>query len=363
MKRWAKWYSNPDYRDPVASYTFFQKLRGIKNDDACLPVPYRAQLGQRMLFHGCNALLLSSPDMTRLFYPGLLALTLAIGLVPAPAAAQEAPAAPAKGGNLQPPVPLQLPADVLVYEIPSQQARPLTLPSRNVLVVQESPLWLRIKRTDGPVKYYYVARSAIQLRADETVAQFVARGGEALPSAAVANRQAALAAAEQAKIQEEKAHQDGLPRDSTTGRITFTEVVTVPGTSQADLYTRAHEWLAKRTNGTRPVLELQERENGKLIGKFALAVKPGVAVSETADLLRATLSLFCKEGRYKYLVTDFHYEKTIVGRRLDARLEETSPEGVTANNWQDVRLRTTVEMQRLVTDLKAAMSKKADSDF
>lgn len=264
-------------------------------------------------------------------------------------------------------VPLELPADVLLYALPSEQSKPTVPKNRKMVVVQESAQWLRVQTADDASKQYYLPRTSLQIRPDETVAQFVARGGEALPSGAVAARAAAeaarVAAAEAAVAAADKAHNLAFPRDSATGRIAFAGVVEVPGVSQAALYGRAHEWLAKRSNATHPVVELQDRDAGKLIGKVALAIKPGTAVSDHTDLLRATISLFSKDGRYKYIFTDFNFERPTVGVRLGAPLEDAEPKGISASTWQEVRQRASTEAQRLVTELKAAMSKKADSDF
>ena len=112
------------------------------------------------------------------------ALVLLVGLSRLPALAQAPDPTAATTPKLA--VPLELPADVLLYEIPSQQARPHALSNRRVTVVQESAQWLRVQPADEATKSYYVARGSLQIRPDETVAQFVARGGAALPSAAEA---------------------------------------------------------------------------------------------------------------------------------------------------------------------------------
>lgn len=255
--------------------------------------------------------------------------------------------------------PLTLPADVPVYDIPSTAARPHRLDSRRVVVVQEGLEWLKVVLDDQKTKCY-LYRAALQLKPGESVADFVARGGEALPSAAAA------AAASQ-RVAEARSYD--FPVDSATGRIVYTDVVSVPGVSQADLYARAFEWMAKVYNSSKSVIELNDREAGKIIGKGAIPVRlKGSKVTNSAGVVGYTVSVFCKEGRYKYVLTDFHHEQVVspsmaTVRLRDTKLEIAEPEGLSATTWHYILEQASAEARQLVTELKTAMGRKADSDF
>src|SRR6266496_2496034 len=58
-----------------------------------------------------------------------------------------------------------------------------------------------------------------------------------------------------------------FPVDTVTGEIKFTEVVYVDSISKLLLYSRAREWFTKAFKSSKAVLDLDDKENGKLIGK------------------------------------------------------------------------------------------------
>lgn len=59
-----------------------------------------------------------------------------------------------------------------------------------------------------------------------------------------------------------------LPIDSVTKMITYTEVVNVDTSlSKLELYSRAKEWFAKAYNSSQNVIQIEDKESGKIVGK------------------------------------------------------------------------------------------------
>ncbi len=102
-----------------------------------------------------------------------------------------------------------------------------------------------------------------------------------------------------------------LPIDSRTNKITYTDVVHTDSTLlTADLFTIARIWFAEtfRTSGS--VIQMEDKQSGVLIGKanIPLSYKSLIGEHELQSVL-FTFSLYFKNGRYKYEVTDFIYQQ------------------------------------------------------
>ena len=96
-----------------------------------------------------------------------------------------------------------------------------------------------------------------------------------------------------------------LPVDSVTQKITYQGVVLVPGVSQGELYSRAKS-LALRSS-----MPAQLDEPTKTVA--GVWEKQLVAANGPGRLLRYTLAVSAKEGRYRYALTDFENKTMPVG--------------------------------------------------
>jgi hypothetical protein len=103
-----------------------------------------------------------------------------------------------------------------------------------------------------------------------------------------------------------------LPMDSTTGKYTFQGVVKVDSTSKNELYSRAREWFAKTFNSANNVIQMDDKEAGKIIGKGCFKVRCGKWDWDDRKIERGvinfTLSIYIKDGKFKYVITDFSHE-------------------------------------------------------
>ena len=57
-----------------------------------------------------------------------------------------------------------------------------------------------------------------------------------------------------------------LPTEQTT----LEKVINVPGVAQNELYVRANTWFVKTFNSAESVIEFQDKEAGKIAGKYSL---------------------------------------------------------------------------------------------
>jgi hypothetical protein len=99
-----------------------------------------------------------------------------------------------------------------------------------------------------------------------------------------------------------------LPLDAATKRITYTDVVQVPGVSQAELYTRAKLWFADTFKSPKSVIQADEKDAGVVQGEGWSPMQAhfmGKNLPASELRLWYTVKLACREGRYRYEVTEF----------------------------------------------------------
>lgn len=155
--------------------------------------------------------------------------------------------------------------------------------------------------------------------------------------------------------------------------VIYSEVIQVDSVSKNELYSRAKIWFVKTYKSSKDVLQLDDKEDGKIIGKAVMKYVPSFlsGSSATKGYINYTISVFVKEGRYKYEITDFMH---------DPDGFETAPysvnlittEGVCPNPkamakkwsdrvWVDIKDQIDRNTLALVADLKKNMSKEQSS--
>jgi hypothetical protein len=100
-----------------------------------------------------------------------------------------------------------------------------------------------------------------------------------------------------------------LPIDKETGKITFTEVVELDEKlTQDQVYSKAREWFAKAYNSSSNVIQMDDMESGKIVGKALMEVyHKSLGMMHPSGQINYTISIYMKEGRYKYEITDLYH--------------------------------------------------------
>jgi hypothetical protein len=98
-------------------------------------------------------------------------------------------------------------------------------------------------------------------------------------------------------------------RDVNVGVIetlTFTDVIQVEGVSKNELYNRARLWFIGAFVSADDVLLMENKQEGQLIGEGNFKFVPKMYLgSDIGGIIKFTIKLFVKDGRYKYVITEF----------------------------------------------------------
>lgn len=143
-----------------------------------------------------------------------------------------------------------------------------------------------------------------------------------------------------------------LPIDQGTNKVTYLEVVDAAGMKAADLNKVVKEWATKQG------FTLKEDGAEKLVYDASTAVEyPAVSGSGyMKGKVKFSLSVFCKEGKYRYILTDFVHEGDVKTKDNGGKLENVNPDcGATkmsGKGWVTVKNKTGSNMKALTDDLK-----------
>lgn len=91
-----------------------------------------------------------------------------------------------------------------------------------------------------------------------------------------------------------------MPIDTATHKYQYREVLKAEA-SKDDLYSRARQWFVVNYKDASEVLQIQDKESGLLVGKGFLTVN----FQGGQRKVYHTITIECKEGRYRLTITDF----------------------------------------------------------
>jgi hypothetical protein len=157
-----------------------------------------------------------------------------------------------------------------------------------------------------------------------------------------------------------------LPIDPTSQLITYQGVVPVPGTGQADLYTRAAAWATR--NYSLPSQITPHPETGEIVIKGQRVAKlrttyDNVPRGSYAGVVAHTLTIYVKDGRYKYVLTDLTHDAAgVPNLRSGGALEQDRASlfgyaGLGSQKpWEELKVEATRDVRHLMANLQAAMT-------
>jgi hypothetical protein len=151
-----------------------------------------------------------------------------------------------------------------------------------------------------------------------------------------------------------------LPTDAETKLITYTEVVNTPGLTKAELYKRANAWFKKYYKNPADVIKENDSANTKIAGihryKLTKDVKTGKkdeSVKNDAGMASYSISIMCKDGKYKYEITKINWKQQSyypIEKWYDKKSPSYDP------MYDSFLAQTDAFMKSLVEDLKKGMA-------
>ena len=149
------------------------------------------------------------------------------------------------------------------------------------------------------------------------------------------------------------------------GKVTYTEVVEVKGSSKEELNQRAKSWFAKTFKSSQDVIQMDEIS--QLIGKGFYTIRAGGSGLGGYDMeIWITITLQFKDGRYRFTITDF------IGKTQGQYADELPLEDWN-NKWKNQKSRdkrnskvypeVNTGIQNIIGSLKDEMNSNLNDDW
>lgn len=161
-----------------------------------------------------------------------------------------------------------------------------------------------------------------------------------------------------------------FPIDSITGDIIYSEVIRVDSVDSRELFLKANEWFVHSFVSAKNVIQLIDKEAGKIIGKGHFPVSDNnnhnsliyFPILGTVDF---TVEIQTRDGRYKYTISDIIY-KLNGQSEIDLKSLSVFKGGRYQKKedlqWADVRNNTNNTILALISSLKKSMKITDNSD-
>ena len=154
---------------------------------------------------------------------------------------------------------------------------------------------------------------------------------------------------------------DTIPKNAD-GKYEYTEVVNVDSSDAASLYSKAKMFIVSAFKSGKDVTQLNDDNSKTVIGKGVTPVSIKIIIGPpVSSYVGFTISIQCKNNRYRYLINDFILDDISTKRRLDDTY------------WQKSRSRKKMldqiqhqiyeDMTAFVTELKKDMSSHTAKDW
>lgn len=155
-------------------------------------------------------------------------------------------------------------------------------------------------------------------------------------------------------------------------KLNYSEVIQVDGVDKAELYNRAINWFTNSFRSPNNVIQYNDKDAGQITAKALFEYNPTFFVGSgpVKGYIRYTVSIYVKDGRYKYEITDFTHDPTAsnaksVGVITDA-VDYPGVEKRKANQqwmdntWKDIKEQAGTYIVPISESIKTGMQKVSE---
>ena len=148
-----------------------------------------------------------------------------------------------------------------------------------------------------------------------------------------------------------------LPIDEKTGKVTYMEVIEAPSMTATETFRVMSNWAKEKG------FEVVATEGQT--GDFKSLIKvnyPNASKTSTDEAtITFTANLMAKDGRYRYIFTDFvHSSKVCNGGDMAIDALPCGPSKISVAGWAKAKKETNERMTILVEDLKKTVKEAAN---
>ncbi len=153
--------------------------------------------------------------------------------------------------------------------------------------------------------------------------------------------------------------------DSSTQKITYSEVVKIDSVSAEDLLSRAKITLTNLFVSGKDVTQIIDENAKQIVGKgFLVPVISNGLMKMAAGKVWFTLTIQCREGRYKYTLTNFEHEGNpgTMWPQSNGPIESFNNHVLTRAQYQRLRDYIYNDIKNFIPKMKSEMANSSNSN-
>ena len=139
--------------------------------------------------------------------------------------------------------------------------------------------------------------------------------------------------------------------------------------SKDKIFDKVHEWFALRFVSANDVIQLNDKENGKMIGKGNFKVSPKNVYGVVSEMGRVdfTLTVLCKDGKYKIVFANLMHDGGASGYNNGGSVKNEKPAcggmKMFKGDWKRIKEETDLDVKSYVEDLQKFVNNTKDKDW
>jgi hypothetical protein len=150
---------------------------------------------------------------------------------------------------------------------------------------------------------------------------------------------------------------------------TFSEVVEVPNVTKDELYIRGKSWFAKTFKSANNVIQMDDKDAGKIIGKGAIMIESNCTICGASGIhtsnggpVSFTIEVSFKDNKFKYDITGLTHSAKSPGGNLENEKPDCGGMAMTKKTWAAIKTQTEEKVLAMITSLKTAETSAAKSE-
>lgn len=152
------------------------------------------------------------------------------------------------------------------------------------------------------------------------------------------------------------------------GKVTYAGVVQVDSVDKNQLYTRAKKWFVDTYKSAKDVIQLDDKENGEVIGKgFFKTMWQVTFISSQEVNVWHTIKISVKDNRFRYEITAFRFRYYVSpstytrGQDVDVALEDFGKSR--EKNSKKFYAQVDTEVKATIESIEKFMKSKGQEDW
>ncbi len=151
-----------------------------------------------------------------------------------------------------------------------------------------------------------------------------------------------------------------MPLDKETGKIIYTEVISMDSINKDELFNRAKNCFVTVFKNSSNVIQNENKIDGIITGKGVIkAYARALGSDYDGGYINFTITIACKDGRYKYIITNFIHEGNGSKMPSGGNLENETVPTWTNRQWSIMKSQTNNNVKELIVQIKNMMLQKS----